>query len=108
MDQLPGFTQWPVFREILFVFSEVLNFIFNQLNNIGIVNITLAVIFASLFYQILLLPFTIRRSVKSSSKSKVRAELKRLEREYQNKLDNPVLLTEYKKKQEEIQNWQDS
>lgn len=102
MDQLPFYAEWPVFREMLFAFGEVLNFIFNQLNSIGIVNVTLSVILFSLFYQLLFLPFNMRSSLNASKAAALKAELAQLKKEYADRLSDPAIEEEYKKKQEAI------
>ena len=102
MDQLPFYAEWPVFREILFVFGEVLNFIFDQLNNIGVINVALSVILFSLFYQLLFLPFSIRSGLNANKAAELKAELAQLEKEYANRQNDPVAEEEYKKKQEAI------
>ena len=50
MDQMPGIAQWPIFKQVMFVMAEVLNFIFDTLQSMGVVNVAIAAIFFSLFY----------------------------------------------------------
>ena len=103
MDQMPGIAQWPIFKQVMFVMAEVLNFIFDTLQSMGVVNVAIAAIFFSLFYQILLLPLGVRSVVREFKTAEKTSELKRLEEEYKDSMDNPVLLAEYQKKQKEIQ-----
>ena len=86
----------------MFLFSEVLNFIFNQLNNIGIVNVAISIVFFSLFYQLLVLPFSIRRGLQGNKELEKKAALEALQKEYQDKLGDEEALEEFKKKKEEL------
>lgn len=100
---MPGFTQWPILREFIFVFSEILNFIFEQLKNIGITNVAVSIVLFSAVYQLLFLPFNISSGINASKNAEKKKALDALQNEYGSKLDDPEQLKEFNEKKETIE-----
>lgn len=94
--------QWFLFKEVIYVFNVVLNFIFDLFQSFGIVNVGVSIIFFSLFSQVVMLPFSINDGIKATKSKEKEEKLKKLSEEYEDNLSDPVLLTEYKEKQKEI------
>ena len=93
---MPAYANWPVFKQIFSFMLFVLNLIFSGLEQIGIVNVALGVVFFSLFIQLLLLPLQIYRGSKRRRKLEKNQRLDALKREYKEDPSNPEYIEKKK------------
>lgn len=95
---------WPIFKQLIFLFSSILESVFNGLESIGMVNVGLSLIIFSFICQLFLLPFGIRSGLQEKKNRKRKEALVTLTEEYKDKMkDSEVLKNEYEKKKAEIE-----
>lgn len=95
---MPTYANWPVFKQIFSFLAFLLNLIFDGLEQIGVVNVALSVVFFSLFIQLLLLPIQICRGIQRGKKSEGDRQMSLLKERYEGDLSN----LEYIEKKNEI------
>ena len=100
--QLPGFANWPVFKQMLSVMFSVMTFIFEVLESIGVVNVGVAIILFALFVQLCLLPFRIVQGVQGGKKAKRNAKLTALKEEYKERMEDEAAVAEMTERQKII------
>lgn len=95
---------WPVLKQLIFMFSSILEAIFNGLESVGIINVGLSLIIFSFICQLFLLPFGIRSGLQEKKNRKRKEALAALAEEYKDKIkDSETLKSEYEKKKAEIE-----
>ena len=100
--QLPGFANWPIFKQILSVMFSIMTFIFEVLESIGVANVGVAIIIFSLFIQLCLLPFKIRQGINGRKKVQRNAKLALIKEEYKGRMDDEAAVAEMKERQKEV------
>ena len=100
--QLPGFANWPIFKQILSVMFSVMTFIYEVLETIGAVNVGVAVIVFALFIQLCLIPFKIRTGIKREKRIKKNAKIALIKEEYKGRMDDETAVAEMKERQQKV------
>ncbi len=83
-----GCYDWPVIKQIVFVFGVAIEFIYNIFDKIGIANIGLVIIVFTLIVKFILLPLTIKQQKFSKLTSIMQPEIKAIQAKYQGRRDN--------------------
>ena len=82
-----GCYDWPVIKQIVWLFSEALGLLYKGLDAIGIANIGLAIIIFTLVIKLILLPLTIKQQKSSKLMSVMQPELMAIQKKYQGARD---------------------
>ena len=83
-----GCYEWPVIKQIVYVFGLAIEYIYNFLDMIGIANIGLTIIIFTLIVKCILLPLTIKQQKFSKLTAIMQPELKAIQKKYEGKRDN--------------------
>lgn len=94
--------EWPIIKQIISMFTAILNLVFEGLNSVGVINVGIALIIFSFFAQLFLLPFGIRSGLQDRKNRKKKEMLDELAKNYKDKMQDAEALEEYKRKQAEI------
>lgn len=89
--ELPGYLSWPVMKQILWLCSQVLNFIYHDI----VSNVGLSIILYTVFAYLLLSPFSIKKIFDRIKARKVYKEIEELKAKY-------LVLPEEERKKEEV------
>jgi YidC/Oxa1 family membrane protein insertase len=77
-----GCYSWPVIKQIVWLFSWALNYLYRFLDLIGIANIGLVIILFTLIIKFLLLPLTIKQQKFTKLTSVMQPELQKIQNKY--------------------------
>lgn len=83
-----GCYDWPVIKQIVWLFSEALGYLYKFLDMIGIANIGLVIIIFTLIVKCLVLPLTIKQQKFTKLQSVMQPELQAIQAKYQGARDN--------------------
>ena len=81
---LPAYTEWPIFKQLFWLFCHMINGIYNVLDTFGIANMGLVIIIATVIFQLLFLPSNILMEI-AGRKNKLKSrEMNELLYKYKN------------------------
>ena len=83
-----GCYDWPVIKQIVYVFGLAIEYIYKFFDMIGIANIGLVIIVFTLIVKFILLPLTIRQQKFSKLTAIMQPEIKAIQAKYQGRRDN--------------------
>ena len=82
-----GCYDWPVIKQIVWLFSEALGYLYKFLDLIGIANIGLVIIIFTLIIKFIVLPLTIKQQKFTKLNSVMQPELSAIQKKYQGQRD---------------------
>lgn len=83
-----GCYDWPVIKQIVWLFSEALGYLYKFLDLIGIANIGLVIILFTLIVKCVVLPLTIKQQKFTKLQSVMQPELSEIQNKYKGARDN--------------------
>lgn len=83
-----GCYDWPVIKQIVWLFSEALGYLYKFLDLIGIANIGLVIIIFTLIVKFIVLPLTIKQQKFTKLNSVMQPELQAIQAKYKGARDN--------------------
>ncbi len=82
-----GCYDWPVIKQIVWLFSEVLGYLYKFLDMIGIANIGLVIIIFTIIVKLIVLPLTIRQQKFTKLTNVMQPELSAIQNRYKGQRD---------------------
>lgn len=82
-----GCYDWPVIKQIVWLFSQVLGYLYKFLDTIGIANIGLVIIIFTIIVKFLVLPLTIKQQKFTKLQSVMQPELSAIQKKYNGSRD---------------------
>ena len=94
-----GVGDWPIIKQIAYLFGIIMNFIYDCLDKIGIQSIGLSIILFTIIIYTLMIPLTIKQQKFSRMSSIMNPEIQKISKKYKGKKDQTSMM----KQQEELQ-----
>ena len=80
-----GIGDWPIIKQIAYLFGIIMNFIYDCLDKIGIQSIGLSIILFTIIIYTLMIPLTIKQQKFSRMSSIMNPEIQKISKKYKGK-----------------------